>query len=53
MSRFPQVSSLELADPEFNVSKPIDVLFSVDVYRDILKPGRILGTQIRRLLPTL
>lgn len=40
---WPHLSSLKLADPEFNVSKPIDVLLGVDVYHDILKPGLILG----------
>ena len=34
---------LKLADPEFNVSKSIDILLGVDVYHDILKPGLILG----------
>ena len=29
---WPHLSSLELADPEFKVSKPIDVLLGVDVY---------------------
>ncbi|XP_078357312.1 uncharacterized protein LOC144642205 [Oculina patagonica] len=40
---WPHLSTLKLADPEFNVSKPIDVLLGVDVYHDILKPGLILG----------
>lgn len=40
---WPHLSALELADPEFNVSKPIDVLLGVDAYHDILKPGLILG----------
>ena len=40
---WPHLSSLELADPEFNVSKPIDVLLDVDVYQNILKPGLIHG----------
>ena len=40
---WPHLSSLKLADPEFNVSKSIDVLLGVDVYHDILKPGLILG----------
>jgi len=38
---WPHISSLELADPKFNVSKPIDVLLGVVVYQDILKPGLI------------
>ena len=37
------LESLWLADPYFNVSKPIDILLGVDVYHDILKPGLILG----------
>ena len=40
---WPHLSSLRLADPEFNVSKPIDVLLGVDVYHDILRTGLILG----------
>lgn len=36
------LASLKLADPEFNVSKSIDILLGVDVYHDILKPGLIL-----------
>jgi len=43
MGYWPYISSLELADPEFNVSKLIDVLLGVDVYQDILQPGLILG----------
>ena len=31
------------ADPNFNISKPIDILLGVDVYHEILKPGLILG----------
>ena len=37
------LTSLKLADPEFNVSKSIDILLGVDVHHDILKPGLILG----------
>ena len=40
---WPHLTSLKLADPEFNVSKSIDILLGVDVYHDILKPGLILG----------
>ena len=40
---WPHLESLSLADPYFNVSKPIDILLGVDVYHDILKPGLILG----------
>ena len=40
---WPHIPSLELADPEFNVSKLIDVLLGVDFYQDFLKPGLILG----------
>ena len=40
---WPHLASLKLADPEFNVSKSIDILLGVDVYHDILKPGLILG----------
>ena len=40
---WPHLESLSLADPYFNVSKPIDILFGIDVYHDSLKPGLILG----------
>ena len=40
---WPHLSSLELADLEFNVSKRIDVLLGIDVYQNILKPGLIHG----------
>ena len=40
---WPHLTSLKLADPEFSVSKSIDILLGVDVYHDILKPGLILG----------
>ena len=40
---WPHLSALKLAYPEFNVSKPIDVLLGVDVHQNILKPGLILG----------
>ena len=40
---WPHLASLGLADPEYNVSKPIDVLLGLDVYHNILKPGLILG----------
>ena len=38
---WPHLTSLKLADPEFNVSKPTDVLLGVDVHHVILKPGLI------------
>ena len=37
------LTSLELADPEFNISKPIDILLGVSAYHDILKQGLIPG----------
>ena len=40
---WPHMSSLKLADPEFNISKPIDILLGVSAYHEILKPGLILG----------
>ena len=38
---WPHLTSLKVADPEFNVSKPTDILLGVAVYHDILKPGLI------------
>ena len=40
---WPHLSSLKLADPAFNISKPIDILLGVSAYHDILKQGFILG----------
>jgi hypothetical protein len=40
---WPHLSSLKLADPAFNISKPIDILLGVSAYRGILKQGLILG----------
>lgn len=40
---WPRITSLQLADPEFNISEPIDILLGVDVYQDIIKTGVILG----------
>ena len=45
------LSSLELADPEFNIPKPIDALLGVHIYHDILKPGLILGIHVKELKP--
>ena len=40
---WPHLSSLQLVDPELNVSKPIDALLGIDVYQNILEPGLIHG----------
>ena len=40
---WPHLSSLKLADPEFNISKPVDILLGVSAYHDIPKTGLILG----------
>ena len=40
---WPHLSSLKLADPAFNISKPIGILLGVSAYHDILKQGLILG----------
>ena len=39
---WPHRTSLKLADPEFYISKSIDILLGVDVYHDILKPGLLI-----------
>lgn len=39
----PNLYSLKLADPQFNVLRPIDILLGVDIYHDIIKSGIILG----------
>lgn len=33
---------LKLADPKFNVSKPIDLLIGTDIFYDVLLPGKIV-----------
>jgi hypothetical protein len=43
IGNWPHLESLSLADPNFNISKLIDILLGVDVYHEILKPGLILG----------
>jgi hypothetical protein len=43
IANWPHLESLSLADRNFNISKPIDILQGVDVYHEILKPGLTLG----------
>ena len=38
IGHWPHLESLQLADPEFNVSKPIDVLLEVNEYHVGLRP---------------
>ncbi|CAG4952078.1 unnamed protein product [Colias eurytheme] len=38
---WPHIEKLSLADPEFNISKPIDLILGVEVYELILLPGFI------------
>ena len=45
IGNWPHLESLSLADPNFNISKPIDILLGVDVYHEILKPRFDIGTK--------
>ncbi|KAH9638724.1 hypothetical protein HF086_013996 [Spodoptera exigua] len=40
---WPHLQHLQLADPEYNVSKPIDLLLDVSIYSQIIMDGLIKG----------
>ncbi|KAL0831490.1 hypothetical protein ABMA28_002287 [Loxostege sticticalis] len=40
---WPHLQHLKLADPEYNISKPIDILLDASVYSDIILSGLIKG----------
>lgn len=40
---WPHLQNLKLADPEYNVSGPIDLLLGADVYSEILMEGVLKG----------
>lgn len=40
---WPHIQHLQLADPEYNVAKPIDILLDVSIYSQIIMDGLIKG----------
>lgn len=40
---WPHIQHIQLADPEYNVSRPIDLLLDASVYSDIIMSGLIKG----------
>nr|XP_037875903.1 uncharacterized protein LOC119630464 [Bombyx mori] len=43
-SNWPHLENLKLADPDFNISRPIDLLLGADVYSDIILNGVLKGS---------
>ncbi|XP_075990316.1 uncharacterized protein LOC142985966 [Anticarsia gemmatalis] len=43
-SNWPHLENLKLADPEFNISRPVDILLGADVYSNILLEGVLRGS---------
>ncbi|XP_075977359.1 uncharacterized protein LOC142977365 [Anticarsia gemmatalis] len=43
-TQWPHLENLKLADPEFNISRPVDVLLGADVYSNILLDGVLRGS---------
>ncbi|GFR12556.1 hypothetical protein TNCT_263961 [Trichonephila clavata] len=41
--QFPHLKNLKLADPNFHISKPIDVLLGAEIYANLLEGLPILG----------
>ncbi|GFV28629.1 DUF1758 domain-containing protein [Trichonephila clavipes] len=41
--QFPHLKNLKLADPNFHISKPIDVLLGAEIYADLLEGMPIFG----------
>ncbi|UYV63170.1 hypothetical protein LAZ67_2003340, partial [Cordylochernes scorpioides] len=40
---WPHLSNLKLADPEFYIPRPIDIIIGADLYLDLIEPGLIKG----------
>ncbi|CAG4978226.1 unnamed protein product [Parnassius apollo] len=41
---WPHIQHLQLADPEYNISKPIDILLDAKVYAEIIMDGLLKGS---------
>jgi hypothetical protein len=44
-STWTHLEGLQLADPDFNVSRPVDILFGADIYSNIILGGIIKGDE--------
>ncbi|UYV78053.1 hypothetical protein LAZ67_15003314 [Cordylochernes scorpioides] len=40
---WPHLNNLNLADPEFYIHRPIDIIIGADLYLDLIEPGLIKG----------
>ncbi|UYV77693.1 hypothetical protein LAZ67_15001961, partial [Cordylochernes scorpioides] len=40
---WPHLNNLKLADPEFYIPRPIDIIIGADLYLDLIEPGLIKG----------
>ncbi|UYV60969.1 hypothetical protein LAZ67_1002943 [Cordylochernes scorpioides] len=40
---WPHLNNLKLADPEFYIPRPIDIIIGADLYLDLVEPGLIKG----------
>ncbi|XP_063836816.1 uncharacterized protein LOC135085961 [Ostrinia nubilalis] len=43
---WPHLQHIQLADPEYNISRPIDLLLDASVYSDIIMSGLIKGSNV-------
>ncbi|GFU21083.1 integrase catalytic domain-containing protein [Trichonephila clavipes] len=42
---WPHINGLQLADPSFYISRPVDMILGVDIFFDLIQYGKISGTQ--------
>ncbi|GFX21872.1 DUF1758 domain-containing protein [Trichonephila clavipes] len=47
---WPHINGLQLADPSFYISRPVDMILGADVFFDLILYGKISGTKINHLL---
>ncbi|GFT94500.1 DUF1758 domain-containing protein [Trichonephila clavipes] len=42
---WPHINGLQLADPSFYISRPVDMILGPDIFFDLIQYGKIYGTQ--------
>ncbi|GFV71189.1 DUF1758 domain-containing protein [Trichonephila clavipes] len=42
---WPHINGLQLADPSFYISRPVDMILGADIFFDVIQYGKISGTQ--------
>ncbi|GFT79755.1 hypothetical protein TNCV_3961211 [Trichonephila clavipes] len=47
---WPHINGLQLADPSFYISRPVDMILGADVFFDLILYGKYLGLKINHLL---